>query len=133
MQRNKYLDDLGIPITEYGTNFIDDNDERNEEWKKEREEFGFDSRETWCLDRTLAEWMYSRFMMYKEITVVNLDYHRYNIDGREWTQRECIDKIIENSKFYLCNETYAPDNTEVYEKLSEAIKIMSEVIFDMWW
>lgn len=133
MQRNKYLDDLGIPITEYGTNFIGDNDERSKEWEKEREEYGFDNRETWCLDRILAEWMYSRFMMYKEVTIVNLDYHKYNIDGKEWTQRECIDKIIENSKFYLCNETYAPDSTEVYEKLSEAIKIMSEVIFDMWW
>lgn len=133
MQRNKYLDDLGIPITEYGTNFIGDNDERNKEWEKEREEYGFDNRETWCLDRILAEWMYSRFMMYKEVTIVNLDYHKYNIDGKEWTQRECIDKIIENTKFYLCNETYAPDSTEVYEKLSEAIKIMSEVIFDMWW
>ena len=133
MQRNKYLDDLGIPITEYGTNFIGDNDERNKEWEKEREEYGFDNRETWCLDRILAEWMYSRFIMYKEVTIVNLDYHKYNIDGKEWTQRECIDKIIENTKFYLCNETYAPDSTEVYEKLSEAIKIMSEVIFDMWW
>ena len=133
MQRNKYLDDLGIPITEYGTNFIGDNDERNKEWEKEREEYGFDNRETWCLDRILAEWMYSRFMMYKEVTIVNLDYHKYNIDGKEWTQRECIDKIIENTKFYLCNETYAPDSTEVYEKLSEAIKIMSKVIFDMWW
>ena len=36
MQRNKFLDDIGIPIETYGTNFTDKDDERNKHWKKQR-------------------------------------------------------------------------------------------------
>ena len=34
-QRNKYLDDLGLDIKNYGTNFIDESkDDRREKWEK---------------------------------------------------------------------------------------------------
>ena len=42
IQKNKYLDELGIPVNEYGINFMDENDPRQEKWVKERKEYGFD-------------------------------------------------------------------------------------------
>ena len=58
MQKCKYLDDLGIPINEYGTNFMSNDDPREKGWSKERKEYGFDNRETWNLDRIFIEWIY---------------------------------------------------------------------------
>ena len=55
MQKCKYLDDLGLKIEEYGTNFISDDDSRKENWAIEREEYGFDGRETWNLDKIFIE------------------------------------------------------------------------------
>ena len=42
-QRNKYLDDLGLDIKNYGTNFVDElKDDRKEKWKEQRKKYGFD-------------------------------------------------------------------------------------------
>ena len=97
MQKCKYLDDLGIPINEYGTNFMEDTDHRAGSWAKEREEYGFDNRETWNLDRIFIEWIYTRVLMYKEYTICNLDYHKFTYKDSEITQAEAIDKILELS------------------------------------
>ena len=76
-QRNKYLDDLGISIEKYGTNFCDKKDSRWKKWKKERKKYGFDARECWNLDSIFVEWIYSHFMKYKEDCNVDLTVHKF--------------------------------------------------------
>lgn len=43
----KYLDDIGV--TQRPDTWNED-DVRQEQWVKEREEYGFDERETWALN-----------------------------------------------------------------------------------
>lgn len=133
-QRNKYLDDLGISIKNYGTNFLGKEDKRWKFWKKERKKYGFDERECWNLEARFVEWIYSRFKKYKEDTVVDLDYHlfRYqsqpDVEPVNVTQGEAIDIVCEACKKYLLQEfTDRPFLSE------EIIKLIGDVMPYMWW
>ena len=43
MIKNKYLDDLGIPQNQYGTNFCDERtDKRAKRWEEQKKIYGFD-------------------------------------------------------------------------------------------
>lgn len=130
MQKCKYLDDLNIPIDKYGTNFMPDDDWRASSWAEEREEYGFDNRETWNLDRIFIEWIYTRVMMYKEYSVVDMNYHKIKYKDTEITQGEAIDKILELAKEILLDV----DNGEMfYDNSREICDIWKEVLPCMWW
>lgn len=130
MQKCKYLDDLNIPINEYGTNFMPDDDCRAESWSKEREEYGFDNRETWNLDRIFIEWIYTRVMMYKEYSIVDTSYHKIKYKDTEITQGEAIDKILKLAKEILLNM----DSDELfYDNSREICDIWKEILPCMWW
>ena len=129
MQRNKYLDDLRIPIEEYGTNFVKDNGRRSRKWKKERKIYGFDNRETWNLDSTFAEWLYSRLMMYKEVNIVDLTHYKFIFEGKEYTQIEAIDHICEACKGYLLDR----NNDKNIIRLQRATKLFADILPVMWW
>lgn len=130
MKKCKYLDDLGLKINEYGTNFMPDDDPREENWSKEREEYGFDNRETWNLDRIFIEWIYTRVMMYKEYTIVDTSFHHVPYKNGMLTHGEAIDKILELSKEMLLN----PNNDELWYKNSrEVCDLWKEILHHMWW
>ena len=129
MQKCKYLDDLGIPINEYGTNFMSDDDPREKDWSEERKEYGFDNRETWNLDRIFIEWIYTRVMMYKEYTIVNTDFHKITYKDNKITQGQAIDKILELAKQSLLSN----DEELFYENSREICDLWKEVLPCMWW
>lgn len=137
MQRNKYLDDIGIPIDEYGTNFK--YDKRSDElYKAQRNLYGFDERETWSLDNLFGQWLYSHLMMYLEKAneFVNLDYHMFNFKGKEYTQREAIEFIIEKVKVRLITDEYEIELNEynrILEEYQDAIRLWAEILPAMWW
>lgn len=136
MQHNKYIEDLGIPLKNIGTNFCDDTDERNKKWKEERKIYGFDERETWSLDHYFVEWLYSHLMMYMETggTVIDLNYHKFNFAGKEYTQKEAIDYILYACKEYLlCDDIYCGNTGELIPNTQKAIRLFAEILPAMWW
>lgn len=136
MQRCKYLDDLGLEIEKYGTNFIDDNDKRKDNWEKQRETYGFDERETWNLNEIFIQWIYTRVMMYKEVSYVELNYHKIKYKDKEITQGEAIDKLLELAKEILQNDFYSLDNKVVemiYNNSREICDLWKEIMPLMWW
>ena len=144
MQRNKYLDDLGIPIDKYGTNFIPDTDKRNEDWKKERELYGFDSRECWNLDSTFIQWLYSHLMMYFKDAAIDLNYHTFEFDGKEYIQKEAIEFILErlknnlvynytDDKYNLNIDERINKEKEIYKGVYDAIRMWAEIYSACWW
>lgn len=125
----KYLDDLGIPLQNQHTNFSNNKDRRWKRWKKERKVYGFDSRETWNLDKMLVEWIYTHFKMYKELTIVNLKFHKFDYNGEKITQEEAIDIILE-----ACENCLISDNDLLDESLPEEIyTLIGRVMPAMWW
>lgn len=125
--RCKYLDELNIPTTEYGTNFCDNTDKRWGKWMEEREIYGFDSRETWNIDQLLIEWIYTHFKMFKERANIELDYHKVKFNDEEITQEQAIDIILaECERFILSN-----DIDSVFDK--KVWKLIGKILPAMWW
>lgn len=138
MQHNKYLDDLGIPIKEYGLNWVEENDDRNEFMNKEKEKYSFDPRECWNLDDYFQEWLYSRLMKYLEDAskVINLDFYKFNFNNKEYTQKEAIQYIIECVKNILLlriNDVEDKEYKKVYEEYQNAVKLFADILPYMWW
>ena len=101
MAKCKYLSDIGVSDDDIVANYCsEDDDPRQERWIKQREEYGFDDRETWSLDITIFQFLYTRLMMYKEIggQVVDLSYHKFNYDGNEVSLGDAINIIINECK-----------------------------------
>lgn len=133
MQKCQYLEDLGLKTEQYGTNFITDK-KRERIWAKQRKKYGFDTRECWNLDRTFIEWIYTRVMMYKETTCVNLKYHKISYKDSVITQEEAIDKILSLAEeVLLIPETPWSTNKVFYENSREICDIWKEVLPYMWW
>lgn len=131
MQKCKYLDDLNIPTHEYGTNFVSDyHDRRAGSWFKEREEYGFDNRETWNLNRIFIEWIYTRVMMYKECCILDLNYHKIAYKDLELTQGEIIDRILELAKEILLDIN---NDNLFYNNSREICDLWKEILPYMWW
>lgn len=132
LQRNKYLDKLGISIRDYGTNFIESRDERASRWLKQQKEYGFDDRETWNLDTIFVEWLYSHFMMYKEVTIADLSYFKFTYGKKEITQGEAIDIICGMCEDYLTAEFLEKDqHREIFSK--KTMKLLGALMPYMWW
>lgn len=136
MQKCKYLDNLGLKPEEYGTNFTFENDARIDKWDEQRKQYGFDERETWNLDRTFIEWIYTRFMMYKELSIVDTSFHRISYKEQKITQGEAIDKVLNLAEEILKSEPSAWNkiiNEMVFENLREICEILKELLPYMWW
>ena len=136
LQRNLYLEKLGLDIHKYGVNFCGKGDRRWSDWKKERKLYGFDNRETWCIEPLFVEWIYSRFKMYLEQTVVDLEYYKipYQKDPDAEpimvTQKKAIKIIMKMCRDFLLknDEDYASARLDpsFYPLLSELMPLM-------WW
>ena len=141
-QRNKFLDKLGLKPHEYGVNFTYTNEKkkRKKQWEKERELYGFDSRETWCLNSIFAQWLYSHCKMYlKEASkIVDLSYYKFEYNGKTYTQEEAIKKIIKWTGYYIKHEDdWTEDDTSKYNKaqivMKKAIELWAIIFPCMWW
>ena len=128
-KRCKYLDDLNIPITDYGTNFCNQNtDNRARKWRRQRTKYGFDERETWSIDELFVEWIYTRFKMFKEISCVDLTFYKFHYIDKEITQEEAIDIILASCEDYLKTSF-----TERKFLSDEVCTLIFKVMPAMWW
>lgn len=137
MQRNKYLDELGIPIEKYGSNFADiETDARGEKWKKQREEYGFDDRDIYDLDVTFAEWLYSHIKMYIEIAgkAIDLEFHKFTYDDEEFTLLETLEKICDGLAAFLTDENDTlEEDYALYENYKKVLHLWADVAGYVWW
>ena len=71
--------------------------------------------------------------MYRDIggKIVDLEYHKFNIDGLEYSQRELINKILSICENLLMkSDDWEEDYTNQYNEL---LKLFSAIIPAMWW
>lgn len=139
MKKNKFLDNLGLKRKEYGTNWcIEKKTKRSKIWKKQRKLYGFDSRECWNLNTTFVEWLYSHLMLYKKeaAQVVDLKYHKFDFNGKTYTQKECINIILKACKRYLLADEVSEDKekmAKIEKDMEDAIKLFADMLPCMWW
>jgi len=128
----KYLDDIG---EDYSWVWKPEGSERDELFEKEREIYGFDSRETWSLDYVFYMWLYERLKMFVEYAgeIVNLNFHKFIYKEKEYTQLELINMIIERLEFYFEKGDSFDLSEEEYEFIKEIGEIWALVLPAMWW
>lgn len=137
VQRNKYLEKIGLKPNQYGVNFTFTTDKYKKKWKKQRKEYGFDERETYCMDIIFAEWLYSHCKMFLEKSrkTIDLSYYKYDYNEKKYTQEEAIKKIIKWTKYYLKNND--SDDTKIAikanKKLQKASELWTIVLLQMGW
>jgi len=162
--QHKYLNDIGIQSDDVCIfNTSDRNDDRQERFDAQRKEFGFDERETWSLDYTIAGWLYSHLKMYEDIggQVVNMSFHRFEIPvlkeipkenrtypenanypesyykevPEEHTQLGAIHIMEEYLESYVKHAfcNSVEEELRAYEKAKCAFRIFAEVFPAMWW
>lgn len=136
MQRNKYLDDLGLKIEDYGTNFLQESRTSVlERWNSQKERYGFDEREVYNLDITFIEWLYSHCKMYKDKAenLINLNFWNFVHNGEIYTQGEAIDYIIKCTGDFLArNRNGLSTESDRYNAVLDACHLWAEIMPQMW-
>ena len=140
MQR-KYIDDLNIKFEDTPQGFCNQEfieaaeGSRAEQWHKEREIYGFDSRETWSLDYNLKLWLYERLCMFNKVNNIDTNSYKFKYKDKELTQQECIDKMIEGLRYDITLGIWDKQRIEgeVAEKIDDVFPILSLCINSLWW
>ena len=72
--------------------------------------------------------------MYRDVggKVVDLTFHKFEWKGKEYTQIEMIEKLIEELRWALTEEDAWKD-MEGYERLMEIGKMWAIILPAMWW
>ena len=134
LDRHYYMDLLGIDIGKYATNFCDNTDRRYKSWMKERKKYGFDNRETWDLDMSFVFWLYEHLKMYVDVTIIDLEFNKFEIYECTWTQKQAIEKIIEILEEIILYDGFSMDKEEdLREKFKYAMGLWAEIWPSMWW
>src|SRR5574344_831656 len=101
---SKYLTDIGVKEKDIPCYWLPD-DPRQEYWDQEKEQYGFDSRDTWSLDHTIALLIYPRLKMYNEINCIDTTFYTVEHNGEILTQQQCIDKILKVFERFIISFT----------------------------
>ena len=126
---HKYLENI-LPKGKSPYDFECDDEVRNQKWEKEREQYGFDERETWDLCFTFFCWLYERLKRYKEVSPVDLTCKIVKVNNEEKTLEEWIDIMINNSEALILLDMYSEENIKLAEF---TIEIFKQTIFYLWW
>ena len=124
---HKYLEKIvNIENTPYGWN---PTDKRQEMWKQQREQYGFDERETWSLDSTFIYWLYERLLMFKKYNKLETT-NEFEINGEKLTFDQCINKMIENCEKYIKDNTLSAESVKLAD---ETLEIFKKCFHSLWW
>ena len=128
---SKYLSDLGVKEVDLPWEW-NPSDSREKGWEEDRNIYGFDERDTWSLDYTLILLIYPRLKMYDEVNGINTSYHKFDYKEKEYTQQECMDKILEGFEIYLSKSEYKRTD-EDWEKIQDARMLLAIISPALWW
>lgn len=114
----------------------------------------FDERDTFNMDHTLIAWLYEclRYFQDEASETVNFEFHKFDIDNETLTQRQCIDRMVEDCKTILLADEFTDKEYDEMFKDSKKLmsmhqerekqadvakddlfKVLSKVYWAMWW
>ena len=141
-QRNTYLEKINPDIHSYGINWkhMGFHPKR---WIRDfiqRRKCGYDYRITYNLDSWMIEQLYTWLNMYLEAShnTIDLEYHKFNIDGMQLTELEAIVYIMDSfEQWLICVDDvnkYATDEEfAAQEQVKKAFSVLGQIIFCLWW
>lgn len=89
--------------------------------------------EVWNLDDTFYSWLYERLKLYIKVAsgIVDLNYHKFEYEGKSYTQLQMIDLMVERLEFYFSPEFDGLKRKHM-DYVLEAAKIWAIVLPAMW-
>ena len=119
-------------------------DKRADKWKKERKKCGgWDERSSWNLNTFMVEQIYTWLKIYMDHAdgFVDLSFYKFDIDGKQLTERECILQVISDIEFWFSNNDAVEKEFAIYKelamqaqtKIEEAFKILGIIMSVLWW
>jgi len=137
--RHLYLEQLGIPLNRCGVNFLDNTDERYQDWKEFKNLYNVDPRTTWNLNDAYVQWIYENVKAYKELAknTVDLTFAEIKIEGETYTQLQGIDMILteceEFFKYDVVANRYIVDDDVLVNTAKKITNIFIKLLPYMWW
>lgn len=105
-----------------------------QKYKEDLKNYGFSREDTWSLDVTISKLLLERLIMYKTLTkgIIDLEYHKINVDGIEYTQKEIMNKMISLLKRYIksVEDSEYEESIEVGDRVW---KLWSKSYAYFWW
>lgn len=129
--KHKYLKE----IFEYDEDFSYPFNELD--YPAKNDEYGFDTRETYEFYFFMITWLYERLRYFQDVTskTIDITFHKFDVNGEEFTQKQCIDKMVEDCKIILLEDESW--DRQYYKKIDAAkddlFMILSKVFWTMWW
>lgn len=105
------------------------NDPRQESWKKQKEELGFDVRELWDLDFTIAHFIYPRLKYFRD-NYAEIGYPGGLNNNVEWIN--ILDKILLAFKIIIMSHKI-DDIDYDYKKVEEGLILFAKYFNNFWW
>ena len=90
-------------------------------WKEQREKYGFDARETWGLNYTIAAFIYPRLKMFQAKSYSC----PMGLSSEEWS--EMVGKMA-----YAFGRILKEDVEDHWEEVEEGLNLFREYFFDLW-
>lgn len=87
-------------------------------------------RDCWDLDSAFFKWLGERLPVYLKDAgeMIDLEYHKFEFRGKEYTQKEFIERMI-----MLIRLGYENDGLDDWDKLTEVLEIWAMIAPAMWW
>jgi len=100
-------------------------DEREEQFRKQRIERGFDDSETWGLDYTISSFIIPRLERYQELANERL--------ARDKEQVEDVDTLLDAMKLIERDGGIHDWNKEEEETVMKGLELFPKVFLKLWW
>lgn len=139
-KKHKYLKEIGVtPIEESFILHKFSIKDNLRDWKyfKKYKKTGVFPPQTWYMPIALLQWFYEVTSEYIEEAseIVDLNFHKLEYNGKEYTQLELIHLFLDKVKYILVNEDDILFANEASEDalIQEVYKIWSILSPYMWW
>lgn len=139
-KKHKYLKEIGVtPIEESFILHKFSIKDNLRYWKyfKKYKKTGVFPPQTWYMPIALLQWFYEVTSEYIEEAseIVDLNFHKLEYNGKEYTQLELIHLFLDKVKYILVNEDDILFANEASEDalIQEVYKIWSILSPYMWW
>lgn len=140
-----YLEQIGVESDDPCVPNTEQVDEKRDGlFKEQRDTLGFDERETWSIDFTLAAWVYERFMWYLEKAPIDTTFYQveatyakmgddgsYHQVRRTVSQKKAIKLVCKYMRYYLLHQD--DDCVRANARYEAALVTMSQLMPLMWW
>lgn len=89
-------------------------------------------RDGWNLDLAFLSWLLPRLEIYLKDAdkMIDLTFHKFEYNGKEYTQKELVQKMITNLQAVRDEDAWDPHYCELVD---EVLTIWKLVFHSMWW